>query len=300
MRVKRIVPGLLVALGAVGSPGPAAAVDGVTEINQARALAGGVTPGDGPGFPVTISASGSYRLTGSLDVGAGATAIVVTGDHVTLDLNGFKITAPQAADASPWPSGVEAYGAWLRIRNGTILGFLDGIISYSVPIIVDGVQVEGAGGYGIVSSGLSVISDSIAVGNAASGIWVGAASTVRGCTAINNAGIGIRAGASAQVTGNNVDGNGQEGIAVEGGSSVIGNDVDNNGTGLVYAAIHATDSTVLDNIVHNNQGLGIYFVGPSNGYARNVLSGNNGGGAQVGGPGTVIQTGTNVCGGAPC
>ena len=42
------------------------AVDGVIEINQARALAGGVLGDairDPPGFPVTIDRSGSYRLT---------------------------------------------------------------------------------------------------------------------------------------------------------------------------------------------------------------------------------------------
>jgi hypothetical protein len=39
----------------------AAAVDGVIEINQAKALAGGVTPGDTAGFPVALSAPGSYR-----------------------------------------------------------------------------------------------------------------------------------------------------------------------------------------------------------------------------------------------
>jgi len=48
--------------------GPALAVDGVIEINQARANAGGVTLSDGPGFPVTIDHNGSYRLTSDLTV----------------------------------------------------------------------------------------------------------------------------------------------------------------------------------------------------------------------------------------
>ena len=48
----------------LGLAGPLYAVEGVIDINQARALAGGVTPGDTPGFPVTVSQSGSYRLTG--------------------------------------------------------------------------------------------------------------------------------------------------------------------------------------------------------------------------------------------
>src|SRR5208283_2371136 len=71
------------------------AVDGVVLIDQNRALAGGITPGDTPGFPVTISQTGSYRLTGNLtvpDVNTGG--IVVTADHVTIDLNGFSIIGP--------------------------------------------------------------------------------------------------------------------------------------------------------------------------------------------------------------
>ena len=50
----------------LASPAPALAVDGVIEINQARALAGGVTPGDTAGFPVSLNDSGSYRLTSDL------------------------------------------------------------------------------------------------------------------------------------------------------------------------------------------------------------------------------------------
>ena len=41
--------------------GSALAADGVIEINQARARAGGVSADDEPGFPVTPSRSGSYR-----------------------------------------------------------------------------------------------------------------------------------------------------------------------------------------------------------------------------------------------
>lgn len=61
------------------------AADGVILINQQKAMAGNVTPGDGPGFPVTISKPGSYRLTGNLTVAdANTTGILITADHVTL------------------------------------------------------------------------------------------------------------------------------------------------------------------------------------------------------------------------
>ena len=44
------------------------AVDGLILIDQKAGMAGKVTPQDAPGFPVTITQSGSYRLTGNLEV----------------------------------------------------------------------------------------------------------------------------------------------------------------------------------------------------------------------------------------
>src|SRR5437660_11740367 len=81
---------------------PAYAVDGVVLINQSAALAGNVTPGDAPGFPVTISAAGSYRLSGNLTVNdANTTAIQITADNVAIDLNGFSIIGPTVCSGSP-------------------------------------------------------------------------------------------------------------------------------------------------------------------------------------------------------
>jgi hypothetical protein len=40
-------------------PAPAAAIDGEILITHAKALAGDVTPGDGAGYPVTISRAGT-------------------------------------------------------------------------------------------------------------------------------------------------------------------------------------------------------------------------------------------------
>src|SRR5947199_6672479 len=78
------------------------AVDGVVLIDQNRALAGGVTPGDAPGFPVTISLAGSYRLSGNLTVpNANTTAISITSDNVTIDLNGFSIIGPTVCMGFP-------------------------------------------------------------------------------------------------------------------------------------------------------------------------------------------------------
>ncbi len=78
------------------------AVDGVVLIDHYHAMVGNITPGDAPGFQVTISQSGSYRLTGDLSVPDGnTTAIQITADFVTLDLNGFSIIGPAVCTSRP-------------------------------------------------------------------------------------------------------------------------------------------------------------------------------------------------------
>lgn len=72
--------------------------DGVVTITQAKAVNGGVTPGDAPGFPVSITQPGSYRLAGNLtltDPNVGAIEILAAG--VTLDLGGFTVQGPTPA-----------------------------------------------------------------------------------------------------------------------------------------------------------------------------------------------------------
>jgi hypothetical protein len=132
------------------------AADGVIEINQARALAGGVSPGDTPGFPVTISRSGSYRLTGNLDF-TGFAGIVLTAPHVTIDLNGFVIEV-----SGPGTCGIcdpDSQGA-TTIINGTVVVYGGGygvkvaggsrveavnMTSYNQTGSVVGISVGGAG-----------------------------------------------------------------------------------------------------------------------------------------------------------
>src|SRR6185436_8638324 len=66
MSLKKLHRPLVLCLMMAGLSGSAFAVDGTILIDQNRALAGNVTPGDAPGFPVTISQPGSYKLSGNL------------------------------------------------------------------------------------------------------------------------------------------------------------------------------------------------------------------------------------------
>jgi len=61
------------------------------EINQMRAVAGGIDRGDSAGFPVTLRTPGHYVFTSDLVVPAGRTALEVLGNDITVDMNGFSI-----------------------------------------------------------------------------------------------------------------------------------------------------------------------------------------------------------------
>ena len=114
-------------------------VDGIILIDQNRALAGNVTPGDGPGFPVTISQPGSYKLSGNLSVPSTVRAIEITVPDVTIDLNGFSITTPWPQSQTSPSRGIFYNGstipANIAIRNGTIEGFLVPIQLISATIV---------------------------------------------------------------------------------------------------------------------------------------------------------------------
>jgi hypothetical protein len=107
--------------------GLASPVQAQVLITQAKALAGGVTPGDAPGFPVTLSRRGSYRLTSNLTPPGRANAIEVRSPDVTVDLNGFSVIGTFDNTANgiyAWPGGD---GDSLTVLNGTIAGFIYGI-----------------------------------------------------------------------------------------------------------------------------------------------------------------------------
>jgi len=117
---------------------PAAqAVDGVFEINTA-CVNFGCFPGDSGGFPVSITQSGSYRLTSNLNTtNASVDMIDINANNVTLDLNGFEISGPVTCTGSPVSScsgtgsgfGIDVNGDQVTIENGSIRGTGDACIS---------------------------------------------------------------------------------------------------------------------------------------------------------------------------
>ncbi len=185
----RLLPILLLVLAASA----ALAGDGRIEINQTNALAGGVTPGDAPGFPVTLSASGSYVLTSSLTVpDANTSAIVLEGtaDYSTVDLNGFSIHGPIVCSAfscngSGTGVGIEASTTTTNTR------VLNGII-------------RGMGGDGLSLAHRNYVHRVTAYSNGGHGMSVGERSSVIECQAEFNgkAGIHIAESVAAGLLGN--------------------------------------------------------------------------------------------------
>jgi hypothetical protein len=191
---------------------PARAVDGVIEINQARAVAGSVTPGDGPGFPVLISASGSYRLTSNLSVTPGQDGIDVTAGHVTLDLNGFSITGGGGGIAD----GVSLQGVTnVTVKNGSILGFTrSGIFS------------------GVATNYVRVLGIT-AIGNAIFGIDLeGVGGVIDGCTTLDN-NTGMRVVDGSRVVNSISRGNTSYGLFLSGGSGYGSNVLSGNNGGNI-------------------------------------------------------------------
>jgi hypothetical protein len=243
----------------VGWASIASAVDGVIEINQVKAEAGGVTAGDTPGFPVTISEAGSYILTSDLSVSdPNTTAIDETVGRVAIDLNGFTVSGPVTCSGSGAslicsPSGIGSGIVGLigaTVENGSVGGFASDGISLSFGGRVIDVRSGGNGGSGIVVSNGSLVRESGVSRNLGSGIV-----TAGGCL----------------VSRNNSRINLLDGIVVEDGSNVNAN------------------------VGASNGGFGLNAATTLVGYSANVFANNNGGNAN---PQVLSGTdrGGNLCG----
>jgi parallel beta-helix repeat protein len=273
---------------------PLYAVDGVTEINQVRATAGGVTSGDSPGFPVTLNHPGSYRLTGNLTVStADTTAIVISSDNVTLDLNGFTISC--STGVGPCSSGngvgIDAGQDNVTIIHGTVRDMgKDGIVA-GADARIERVSALANHHYGILVGAASTLTANTANSNGYDGLGCGASCTITGNTARNNTRGGIETNSDCTLSQNTTNNNSTFGIYCNGGCTIDYNTANGNGTGISLLGGNA----IVGNTARNNTNSGIVAIGADSGYSLNTLTGNNGGGnaAQVSG-GTPI--GANFCG----
>ncbi len=264
---------------------PLAAVDGVLEIDQA-CVASGCFPGDNPGFPVEVAGSGSYRLTSNLAVpNANTTAISVTGDDVSIDLNGFVVSGitdcgvnlGDPCTPAGTGHGIQSDGGErTEVRNGTVRGMgSQGIALLKGPSKVEGVTAISNGGIGIAVEG--VVSGCRVTRNGDRGIALIGVCAAVGNVVARNDGIGIQADAAT--------------------CSIANNTIQrNDGAGILATAGGGT--LVTGNLVTDNVGRGLQ-AGTNDGYTDNVFD-QNGNGTPADQVSGAVQIGTNLCSSVSC
>ncbi len=239
------------------------ASDGALEINQA-CVAAGCFPGDAAGLPVEISASGSYRLTSDLVVGSTATSgIVIATDDTTLDLGGFAVRGPVTCSGTPVTSCTAAAG-----QPGILTGARNRIF---------GGTVRGFATTGVGTGPDSRVWDMVITSNGGDGIFLASGASLRNSHVVGNGGAGVSATSNgfAEVSGCTMRGNTTRGV-------------------------NASSGLVLESRFQSNglEGLRSFSGAADAGYALNIFSGNNGGGAQVTGGvsiGCNVVNGVSVC-----
>jgi len=302
----------LVTLSAFGLPAPARAVDGVIEINQASALAGGVTACDTPGFPVSLCASGAYRLTSNLDLApaaGAAAAILVLALDVSIDLNGMTVGSSNTCslDPSGWittcaqSSSLAAIQGNIRtvVSNGRIKGaWGSGIFALDASEVRD-VQVTDCGNYGIILGSRSVAVDVEVVGNRTTGLVVGEKSRVSGVVAVNNGEGGIAAGRGSTVEGVVATTNRWTGINVDEGSTLSRFSASSNGLAgveIVDGGL-AESGTIRNNSRFDPNACGLVGIGGA--AYRGVVITSSIGGNSASACG-MVNLGGNACQGGAC
>jgi len=205
MPIRHLLPHPLIWMLAGIFGASVAVAAGEVLITQQGALQGGVTPGDDPGFPVTISKPGTYGFASPINVKEeDRNGIVIQAPDVTVDLNGFTLHGRGKGNI-----GIKGGRRSATIRNGTITGF-------------KGIGVEGAGDFWIVEK-MRIVA------NGGTGIALGTGSFARilRSTVAANQASGIFCGPACHIEGNSVAGNTMTGIFISTGmvrgNSIIGN-----------------------------------------------------------------------------
>ena len=232
-------------------------------------------------LPFTISASGSYVVTGNLTGITGQHGISIAASNVTVDLNGFALKGVAGS-----VDGIRVTLAGLdniTIRNGTVQGWgqegIDLDTSPAAPppanVLVDHVLAQGNGGHGIALNisarvldcgalengddgihveGNSIVSRCIARLNAGDGIDSLAGAVVSNCASNQNMGHGYRLGDANTISNSSAHSNVGDGIHAAQGAVVSGC-ISRGNTGAGYVA--SSTSSITDSSAFLNDGEGI-------------------------------------------
>jgi parallel beta-helix repeat protein len=232
--------------------------------------------------PTEISESGSYVLTRDI-VTVVNPAILITADHVHLDLNGFRVEGSAdifAADVIQVSGGVKG----TFIENGTVVGGGAGVrlSTNTTQFVLRDLTIRGGRtGVGVASnSARGVIERNVIQECSDDGISVsGDGMTIRdNIVSASVNGIVVESCNSCRIVGNTVQNTAISAISVNQGAGnlILRNSVSNAAAGIRISqgGYHTVDS----NLLSGNGGFGIHLRDTSfeNVYRANV-SRNNGG-----------------------
>jgi hypothetical protein len=208
-------------------------------ITQAKANAGGITPADTAGFPVTLSVPGAYRLDTNLTVPLGKVGIAVRTHYVDIDMNGFRLYGWNSAGTQRLGvTGVDATFGVSKIHDGFISGFASEGIRLrgnSNQWVIENMTIQSNGTEGI---------DSASIGY----------TRVLNSTIDANGTYGILCGDYCHVEGSIVASNQIDGVLMRSGL-VLGNTIAGNVAYAVNDTVTAGDIGVGNNaLIGNNAG----------------------------------------------
>jgi hypothetical protein len=128
----------------VGSAQSASAMETEVALNEDMAIKGGITPGDAPGYPITITHPGRYRLTSNLYPPGEISGIEIKSYGVTIEFDGFILSGDSQGDFGIFGSAVNN----VMIMNGFITGFKNPAIIGHDSWIVENMRIAN-NSYGI-------------------------------------------------------------------------------------------------------------------------------------------------------
>lgn len=254
----------------------------------------------------TISAPGSYHLTGNLTVASGS-AITITASGVDLDLGGFTLST---TSNPAFGNGVFVFGSLhdITIKNGHIVGgvtlsgstysagpgFASGISSPSggPNIVVTGISISGCSNSGIdIPFFYTTVRDCIVNTVGGNGID---ADTITGCRASKCGSAGVQGNLVTNCRGDSIT---SPGISAANATSCIG--TSSSGPGIFASGIatncvgsSGSDSGIAGTIATNCQG------SSSSGIGLSVTTANNcQGTTQSGTYGITASTSASFCNG---
>ncbi|MBN1900425.1 right-handed parallel beta-helix repeat-containing protein [Candidatus Sumerlaeota bacterium] len=176
-------------------------------------------------LPYTISAPGSYYLTGNLTYSAPTqNGISIEASNVTIDFMGFAINGPGTLSTADF-SGIATSGARnnITIKNGSVYEWKnDGInLDNTTNTLVMNMNIARIGDYGIYGESHTQIINCNVSECVDDGIYVGANALVKDCNAFD-CDYGIYTSLSSKVINCAAYQNALSGIAVASGSTVQG------------------------------------------------------------------------------